>query len=134
MVCLLLYIPYLLAVIFILIWMCSDNKNSRKRLPTAGWLAFASIIALYIWAICYIYGFNQGKYVHIGTGDKEDGSNYQKQTKLYTLMWYMISGILLVGVILYFIFFVQDDYLSLYPEEEKKKEEDKKEEEKKAAA
>jgi len=69
---LLLLLPYFTGVIFLFMWLADDSVPNRKRLPLAGWLALSSVVALYIWTVFYMYNVNRGKYVYVGTGDKND--------------------------------------------------------------
>ena len=115
---LILVAPYLVGLLVIFQWWGTDNAENRSRLVAAGYLCIATVVLITLWVAIYLYGFQDSKEVHVGFGTKKDHSNYYSQTKLYTLVWYCISGLLLIIILLYWQYLVQSRYVSLYPKEE----------------
>jgi len=98
--------PYLIALLFIFFWWGDDNVQNRKGLLASAYCAIGSIVLIILWIAVYLYGFNDDKDAHVGFGTRKDPSNYQTTTKMYTLMWYILSGFLIVLILFYWAFLV----------------------------
>lgn len=122
---------YLVALIFISIWMCSDTDTNRKLLLWGAWLIFIAIVALLIWNIFFILNFNKKKKEGIKVGTGDDPDDYDEESRGGYILGYCIwGGIILILDILFIC--VVYAYLKTFEEseEEEKKEDMMKMEEK----
>ena len=124
LVSLFLAIIYLVALIFISIWMCKDTEGNRKLLLWGGWLIFVAIVSLLIWNIFFILNYNKKKKegIHVGTGDDPD--DYDEESRGGYILGYCIwGGIILILDILFIC--VTYAYLKTFEEPEEGMMEDK---------
>ena len=130
-VSLLLALVYLVALIFISIWMCKDSEGNRKLLLWGGWLIFVAIVALLIWNIFFILNYNKKKKEGIKVGTGDDPDDYDEESRGGYILGYCIWGgiILLLDILFICVIYA---YLKTFEEaeEEEKKEEMMMEEEK----
>ena len=85
---LLFFLLFLAALVLITIWMCKDTEATRKNLTVSSWLIIGSIITSEIVAVIFLTIFLKTSYVMVGTGDKDDPDNYEKQPKSWFVLGY----------------------------------------------
>lgn len=123
LVSLFLALIYLVALVFISIWMCSDTETNRKLLLWGAWLIFVSVVSLLIWNIFFILNYNKKKKegIHVGTGDDPD--DYDEESRGAYILGYCIWGgiILILDILIICVIYA---YLKTFEEPEEEKKED----------
>jgi len=99
-----LFIFYLFAMIIICLWYCNDNKENRRFMVTAGWFMLISTTLIIFWNIIYIQYMipKSEKNVGVGSGSKDDPENYDPINKTQYLLGYVIWGIIIITLIIFF--------------------------------
>ena len=105
-------LPQFIALMLVSLYLCQpDSEDSRRRLPLAVILAFATSVAVAIWItiyICLIYDSEDGM-VWTGTGEKakedEEETNYEKMPrgKYLALMLFLP----IINITFYFVSWLQ---------------------------
>lgn len=123
LVSLFIAIVYLVALIFISIWMCSDTETNRKLLLWGGWLIFISIVSLLIWNIFFILNYNKKKKEGIKVGTGDDPDDYDEESRGAYILGYCIWGGIILVIDIIFICVIYA-YLKTFEEKEEEKKED----------
>ena len=91
----------------ILTWMCNDTKATRTSIRVAAYLIIGSIVLSTLLAIIYLCCFVKTPYVIVGTGEKDDPDNYDKQPKAWFVLGYIFFGLVIVVFALFFVWTVE---------------------------
>ena len=97
---------YIAGLVLITVWLCNDTKTTRTGLRVAIYLIIGSIVASVIVAIIYVSVLDK-QFVMIGTGDKGDSDNYDKQPKSWYLICYIFTGILIIVLAMFYAFTIE---------------------------
>jgi len=109
---------YLLGLIFISMWMCSNTETNRKFLLTGAWLIFAAMVSLVIWNVFFILNFgNRKKKEGIKVGSGDDPEDYDEESRGGYILGYCIWGGVII-VIDIFLICVIYSYIKTYEEPE----------------
>ena len=89
------------------IWFLKDTKTTRTNLRIASYLIIGALVTIIIWNILWVAAFCDTKDVMVGTGDSSNEDNYEKQSKGTYIAGYIIIGIILLTIAIFFVILVE---------------------------
>ena len=122
------FFVFVAGLVLITIWLFKDTKTTRTGLRLAAWLIIGSVAAMALFALIFVNAGVDTPYVMIGTGNKDDPDNYDKEPKAWFVLGYIFFGLLII-VLAYFYAWTVEKY-----KDEKKDGEDDDDDDKSSAS
>ena len=122
---LIISLVYVAALILISSWFCKDGYGTRTSLKLAGFLILGAIVVLIILCLILVLFWDK-EHENIKVGNGDDDSDYADYPRGWFFLEYLIGGVVIIGIDLYFMLLVNGYVDSFPPEEDTSPEEEKK--------
>ena len=86
------------------VYMTAERRQDRDYLKIGVLLAAVSIFLVTLWTVIYVSAYYHHSHVYQGIGDAEDTTNYKKETKSTFITTTILTGLIWLGLLIYFWF------------------------------